>query len=364
MREGAPDPEPTRRALVRGMAWSVPVVAVAVATPVFAVSGDPTVGDVRVLSDSCLLAQVTSRSTSFTLVADLAHPLPAGTILALDSSEGLVNRLSSSQVQLQMLSAQAGRRTQYQLIAPLEPGQVVGLLVTSESDGLALADNDFEVSVTINPPVGFAVGAAAILSARVLNGSGGYCLPGGTTTVGRPRLTGTCGTYYEDELREVTLALTADESEPLPAESILEWHYSDIDGTIFDVGIRSAPADLVDYDRGSKRFTLRSPLAPGGTLTIDFQVIPEEAQGYIFSYLIGFGRTPGQASLLARPGRPDRVGAPPGLCCTAGADDQSGRSPRTPPRGAVGAEPQRSSASPRRGRRRSARRAPGRRTRS
>ncbi|MGI5951401.1 MAG: hypothetical protein ACOX61_06090 [Brooklawnia sp.] len=89
-----------------------------------------------------------------------------------------------------------------------------------------------------------------------------------------------------------------------------------------------------------------------------------DAQGYIFSYLIGFGRTPGQASLLARSGRPDLVGAPPGLCCTAGADDQSGRSPRTPPRGAVGAEPQRSSASPRRGRRRSARRAPGRRTRS
>lgn len=77
----------SRRTLVKGAAWSVPVVAAAVATPLAAASGGGNVGAFT-LNGTCGVLGVIG--PGFLLTASGSAPLPAGTVITITGS-GVAN---------------------------------------------------------------------------------------------------------------------------------------------------------------------------------------------------------------------------------------------------------------------------------
>ncbi|OJU40410.1 MAG: hypothetical protein BGN97_11245 [Microbacterium sp. 69-10] len=78
-----------RRTILKGAAWSAPVIAAAVAAPAYAASGQTF--DVRVQRESCVLASVTvNKKPYFNIYAD-SGTIPAGSVFQLTVTNGLVN---------------------------------------------------------------------------------------------------------------------------------------------------------------------------------------------------------------------------------------------------------------------------------
>lgn len=77
----------SRRSLVKGAAWSVPVIAAAVATPLAAASGDIELGAFHI-DGSCGVLGVLG--PGFTLTAGPSEPLPVGTSVTITGS-GIAN---------------------------------------------------------------------------------------------------------------------------------------------------------------------------------------------------------------------------------------------------------------------------------
>jgi hypothetical protein len=79
----------SRRTIVKGAAWSVPVIAAAVATPLAAASGDVEVGAFSV-DGTCGTLGLGLLATGVTITAGATAPLPVGTVITLTGS-GLAN---------------------------------------------------------------------------------------------------------------------------------------------------------------------------------------------------------------------------------------------------------------------------------
>ncbi|MFB2599477.1 hypothetical protein ACEXQE_16920 [Herbiconiux sp. P17] len=81
--------EPTleRRTIMKGAAWSIPVIALAVATPAAAASGDTDLGAYHI-NGSCGILGVLG--PGFTLTAGPSEPLPVGTTVTIVGS-GVAN---------------------------------------------------------------------------------------------------------------------------------------------------------------------------------------------------------------------------------------------------------------------------------
>ncbi|MCS5716785.1 hypothetical protein N1027_01395 [Herbiconiux sp. CPCC 205763] len=81
--------EPTleRRTIMKGAAWSIPVIALAVATPAAAASGDTDLGAYH-LNGSC--GTLGLLGPGFTLTAGPTEPLPIGTTVTITGS-GIAN---------------------------------------------------------------------------------------------------------------------------------------------------------------------------------------------------------------------------------------------------------------------------------
>ncbi|MCK2026506.1 hypothetical protein [Microbacterium sufflavum] len=77
----------SRRTIVKGAAWSVPVIAAAVATPLAAASGTTDIGAFA-LNGSCGTLGVLG--PGFTLTAGPSAPIPAGTTIAVTGT-GIAN---------------------------------------------------------------------------------------------------------------------------------------------------------------------------------------------------------------------------------------------------------------------------------
>jgi hypothetical protein len=81
--------EPTleRRTIMKGAAWSIPVIALAVATPAAAASGDTDLGAYHINGTCGVLGVL---GPGFTLTAGPTEPLPVGTTVTITGS-GVAN---------------------------------------------------------------------------------------------------------------------------------------------------------------------------------------------------------------------------------------------------------------------------------
>ena len=116
----------SRRALVKGAAWSVPVIAVAAATPLAAASTATNVGDFHIDGTCGVLGVL---GPGFTLTAGSA-PLPVGTIINVTGS-GIANigvfSVTGGTATVNVLS---GTARQITLTAPLAAGATIAFRTT------------------------------------------------------------------------------------------------------------------------------------------------------------------------------------------------------------------------------------------
>lgn len=148
----------SRRTLVKGAAWSVPVIAAAVATPLAAASGDVEVGAFTVNGD-CGVLGLGLLATGVEITASPTAPLPAGTSIALTGT-GLANvGVVSVTGGLASVSVVSPTTRNIVLDAPLAAGATLSL------------------STTINVAVAWTLTAVATLPA-------GYIGTGAKTTGG------------------------------------------------------------------------------------------------------------------------------------------------------------------------------------
>lgn len=123
----------SRRTIMKGAAWSVPVIAAAVATPMAAASG----GDVGAFSVDGDCGVLGLLLPGFVIAAGPSAPLPAGTVIDITAT-GIANvqlfSISSALADIQLLSPTSQRIT---LVSDLPAGTsfnaraVVGLGVGS-----------------------------------------------------------------------------------------------------------------------------------------------------------------------------------------------------------------------------------------
>ncbi|MGV2902599.1 hypothetical protein ACNPM4_13045 [Microbacterium sp. AGC62] len=109
----------SRRTIVKGAAWSVPVIAAAVATPLAAASGDVEVGAFSVDGDCGTLGLL---FPGFEITAGPSVPLPAGTVINITAT-GVANvqlfSISSALADIQLLGPTSQQIT---LVADLPAG--------------------------------------------------------------------------------------------------------------------------------------------------------------------------------------------------------------------------------------------------
>ncbi|CAH0214083.1 hypothetical protein SRABI76_02340 [Microbacterium oxydans] len=117
----------SRRAVVKGAAWSVPVIAAAVATPLAAASGVVDVGAFS-LAGSCGVLGVLG--PGFTITAGATQPLPTGTTITITGS-GVANigvfSITGGTANVNVLSATSRQIT---LTAPLAAGATLAVRTT------------------------------------------------------------------------------------------------------------------------------------------------------------------------------------------------------------------------------------------
>lgn len=104
----------SRRAVVKGAAWSVPVIAAAVAAP--AASASTSELGALALNGSCGVLGVLG--PGFTLTASPTAPIPAGTVITITGS-GVAS-----------VAVLSGTSRQVTLTAPLAAGQTLNLRTT------------------------------------------------------------------------------------------------------------------------------------------------------------------------------------------------------------------------------------------
>lgn len=147
----------SRRTLVKGAAWSVPVIAVAAATPLAAASTATNVGDFA-LNGTCGVLGVLG--PGFTLTAGAA-PLPVGTIINVTGS-GVANigvfSVTGGTANVNVLS---GTSRQITLTAPLAAGATIAFRTTLS---ISVA---FTLSAATTLPAGFVAGGGAKQSGGV-----------------------------------------------------------------------------------------------------------------------------------------------------------------------------------------------------
>ena len=147
----------SRRTLVKGAAWSVPVIAVAAATPLAAASTATNVGNFA-LNGTCGVLGVLG--PGFTLTAGSA-PLPVGTIINITGS-GIANigvfSVTGGTATVNVLS---GTARQITLTAPLAAGATMDFRTTLS---ISVA---FQLSAASTLPSGFIAGAGAKQSGGV-----------------------------------------------------------------------------------------------------------------------------------------------------------------------------------------------------
>lgn len=147
----SPSRSVSRRALVKGAAWSVPVIAVAAATPLAAASTATNVGDFALNGTCGVLGLI---GPGFTLTAGSA-PLPAGTIINITGS-GIANigvfSVTGGTATVNVLS---GTSRQITLTAPLAAGATMDFRTTLS---ITVA---FTLSASTTLPAGFVAGGGA-----------------------------------------------------------------------------------------------------------------------------------------------------------------------------------------------------------
>jgi hypothetical protein len=147
----------SRRTLVKGAAWSVPVIAVAAASPLAAASTATNVGDFS-LAGSCGVLGVLG--PGFTLTAGAA-PLPAGTVINITGS-GIANigvfSVTGGTASVNVLSPTSRQVT---LTAPLAAGATLDLRTTLS---LSVA---FTLNASTTLPSGYVAGSGAKQSGTV-----------------------------------------------------------------------------------------------------------------------------------------------------------------------------------------------------
>lgn len=139
----------SRRTIMKGAAWSVPVIAAAVATPMAAASGDA--GDFQ-LNGTCGVLGVLG--PGFTLTAG-AVALPAGTTINITGS-GIANiGVFSITGGLADVSVLSPTSRSIVLTAPLAAGATISARTTLS---ISVA---FTLSAVAEPPTGYTAGAGA-----------------------------------------------------------------------------------------------------------------------------------------------------------------------------------------------------------
>lgn len=153
----SPSRNVSRRALVKGAAWSVPVIAVAAATPLAAASTATNVGDFHINGTCGVLGLL---GPGFTLTAGSA-PLPVGTIINITGT-GIANvgvfSVTGGTATVNVLS---GTARQITLTAPLAAGTTIDFRTTLS---ISVA---FQLSAATTLPSGFVAGSGAKQSAGV-----------------------------------------------------------------------------------------------------------------------------------------------------------------------------------------------------
>ncbi|GAA4486050.1 hypothetical protein [Microbacterium panaciterrae] len=141
----------SRRSLVKGAAWSVPVIAVAAATPLAAASTATNVGNFS-LDGTCGVLGVLG--PGFTLTAG-AVALPVGTVINITGS-GIANigvfSVTGGTANVNVLSPTSAQIT---LTAPLAAGATAAFRTTLS---ISVA---FGLSATLTLPSGFVAGPTA-----------------------------------------------------------------------------------------------------------------------------------------------------------------------------------------------------------
>ena len=147
----------SRRALVKGAAWSVPVIAVAAATPLAAASTATNVGNFAINGTCGVLGVL---GPGFTLTAGSA-PLPVGTIINITGS-GIANigvfSVTGGTATVNVLS---GTARQITLTAPLAAGATMDFRTTLS---ISVA---FQLTASTTLPTGFVAGSGAKQSGGV-----------------------------------------------------------------------------------------------------------------------------------------------------------------------------------------------------
>lgn len=148
----------TRRTIVRGGAWAVPVVAIGMAAPHAAASPSGDLGAFR-LNGSCGTLGVLG--PGFTLTASSAAPLPAGTVINITGG-GVANigvfSVTGGAASVSVVSPTARLIT---LTAPVPAGVTISFRTTLS---ISLA---FTLAASVVPPDGYAPGAGAKTSGSV-----------------------------------------------------------------------------------------------------------------------------------------------------------------------------------------------------
>lgn len=135
----------SRRAVVKGAAWSVPVIAAAVAAP--AASASTSELGALALNGTCGVLGVIG--PGFTLTASATAPIPAGTVITISGS-GVANiGVFSVTGGLATVNVLSGTSRQITLTAPLAAGTTLNLRTTLS---LTVA---FSLNASVTLPSGY-----------------------------------------------------------------------------------------------------------------------------------------------------------------------------------------------------------------
>ncbi|WP_102191922.1 hypothetical protein [Microbacterium aurantiacum] len=144
-------PRPSRRTVLRGAAWSVPLIAAAAATPLAAASTVTDVGAFRLVGSCGVLGLL---GPGFTLTAG-DQPLPVGTGIVINGSGVADIGDFSASGGTAVVTVLSGTSRSVTLTAPLPAGATVALRTTLSIEVA------FTMEATASLPAGYAAGAGA-----------------------------------------------------------------------------------------------------------------------------------------------------------------------------------------------------------
>ncbi|MFT4245650.1 MAG: hypothetical protein QM571_03900 [Micrococcaceae bacterium] len=153
------DTELSRRSIVKGAVWSVPVVASAVAVPAMAASPG-SVGNFHI-DGTCGVVGLLGKG--FTLTAAPDNELPVGTVIDITSNNGVDISALTITGGVATINALSKTHQQVVLTAPLAAGQTMNMLTVLS----------VSVAVTLNAvvtlPAGYTPGSGAKATGKVVS---------------------------------------------------------------------------------------------------------------------------------------------------------------------------------------------------